>query len=91
MKKLLILTTILISSSYSVYAQQNCRDLPGFKKIGKDSVEYIKCLKESKKFKLKTESKLTDLMTGKKEFKLPNPLNGLKAIGKALKPSALEN
>jgi len=66
MKKLFILTIILVSSSYNVYAE------------------------DKKKFKLNTESKLTDILTGKKEFKLPNPLNGLKKIGKALKPSALE-
>ena len=66
MKKLFILTIILVSSSYNLYAE------------------------DKKKFKLNTESKLTDILTGKKEFKLPNPLNGLKKIGKALKPSALE-
>jgi len=30
------------------------------------------------------------LITGKEKFKLPNPINGLKAIGRAIKPSALE-
>ena len=89
MKKLFILTIILVSSSYNVYAEQNCKELPGFKKLGKDSGEYFKCLKNSKKLKLKTESKLTDVLTGKKEFRLPNPLNGLKKVGRALKPSAL--
>jgi hypothetical protein len=43
--------------------------------------------KKNIKLKLNTDSKLTDLVTGKKKFKLPNPMNGLKKIGIALKPN----
>ena len=90
MNKIFIILILLISLTHNAFAKQKCSDLPGFKKVGKDSIEYIKCLKDSKKLKLKTESKLTDVITGKEKLKLPNPLDGLKSIGKALKPSALE-
>ena len=90
MKKLLILSILFITTSSYVSAEKKCSDLPGYKKIGKGSVEYLKCLNKDGKFKLKTESKLTDIITGKEKLKLPNPMNGLKAIGKALKPSAIE-
>ena len=65
-----------------------CKDLPGFKTIGKDSAEYIKCLtSKGGALKLNTESKLTSMLSGKKKIKFPNPLNGLKNIGKAIKPA----
>ena len=48
-------------------AEENCKDLPGFKKIGKDSIQYMRCIaNKSKKIgsesikKLNTDSKLTD-------------------------------
>ena len=54
-------------TSLSVLAEVNCKDLPGFKKIGKDSIEYTKCIANKGKEigkkglkKLNTESKLTD-------------------------------
>ena len=86
----LILISVLSILSFDAYALEKCRDLPGFKTLGKDSAEYLKCLSKKQNFKLKTESTLTDIVTGKKKFKFPNPINGLKNIGKALKPSALE-
>lgn len=85
MNKILIIAIICLSASVAS-AKEKCSDLPGFKKVGKDSVEYLKCLK-GKKIKLNTESKLTDWLTGKEKFKVPNPINGIKKIGKALKPS----
>ena len=90
MKKILLIALILITASTYVSAQQNCKDLPGFKIIGKDTPEYLKCLKGQKKIKLNTDSKLTDLIAGKEKLKLPNPINGLKNIKKALKPSILD-
>ena len=90
MKKIFLIFVILFVSSTYIGAEQKCSDLPGFKKMGKDSLEYIKCLKNKTKVKLNTDSKLTDLVTGKEKFKLPNPMNGLKAIARAIKPSALE-
>ena len=90
MNKLLILVTLFISATTFVHAKQKCSDLPGFKTLGKDSLEYIKCLKGNNKIKLNTDSKLTNIVKGKEKLKIPNPINGLKAIGKALKPSALD-
>ena len=90
MKKIFILVTLFISAFTFAHAKQKCNDLPGFKTLGKNSLEYIKCLKDNKKLKLNTDSKLTNIITGKEKLKLPNPVNGLKAIGKALKPSALD-
>ena len=55
MKKLLILVTLFISATTFVHAKQKCSDLPGFKTLGKDSLEYIKCLKVDKKIKSKLE------------------------------------
>ena len=42
MKKIFLIFVILLASSTYVGAQQKCNDLPGFKKMGKDSLEYIK-------------------------------------------------
>ncbi|MDC0977011.1 hypothetical protein OAR34_00495 [Pelagibacteraceae bacterium] len=89
MKKLLITTLIFWGSITYGIAEQKCRDLPGYKKIGKDSTEFIKCLK-SKKLKLNTDSTLTDVITGKKKLKIPNPLTGLKNVGNAIKPTILD-
>ena len=89
MKKLLILSILFITTSSYVSAEKKCSDLPGFKKIGEDTAEYLECLKKDK-FKLNTESKLTDVVSGKEKLKLPNPINGLKAIGKPLKYSPVE-
>ena len=58
-------------TSSKIHAEQRCKDLPGFKKIGKDSIEYTKCIakkgaKKGKEIgekglkKLNTDSKLTD-------------------------------
>ena len=89
MKKLLIVSLIFLGSISYAIAEQKCKDLPGYKKLGKDSGEVIKCLK-SKKLKLNTDSTLTDVVTGKKKIKIPNPLTGLKKVGNALKPSILD-
>ena len=62
MKKIFLTFVILLASSTYVGAQQKCNDLPGFEKMGKDSLEYIKCLKNKTKVKLNTDSKLTDLV-----------------------------
>ena len=68
MKKVFVIFIVIIASSSNIYAEQKCSDLPGFKKVGKNSTEYIQCLankakKELKgegKLKLNTVSKLTD-------------------------------
>ena len=60
-KSFLIFIFTLIFQSY-VFAEENCKNLPGFKKLGKGSVEYTKCVtkKAKKSLKLNTDSKLTD-------------------------------
>ena len=64
MKKIFLIVTILIMSSTYVSAEKNCKDLPGFKRMGENSKEYVKCLAgkiiKNPKLKLNTESKLTD-------------------------------
>ena len=91
MKKIILLYIISIFFSVNLYAVEHkkCSELEGFKKLGKGTAEFHACLKNKakKKFKLNTDSKLTDLMTGKAKFKLPNPLTGLKNVANALKPS----
>jgi hypothetical protein len=89
MKKILLIFAILITSFTYANSEQKCKDLPGFKKIGKDSQEFLKCLADNN-IKINTDSKLTDLITGKEKIKIPNPITGLKNIGKALKPSILD-
>ena len=89
MNKIFTIVLFLTISTYAS-AEQKCSDLPGFKKLGKDSGEYIRCLKNKSNLKLKTDSKITDWITGKEKFNLPNPVEGLKKVGKALKPAALE-
>jgi hypothetical protein len=94
MKKTILITLIYIFFNLNVYAatDKNCKELPGFKKIGKGSTEYMDCLadkvKKSGKFKLNTKSKLTDWITGKKDIidSIPNPKTGLINLGKAVKP-----
>ena len=65
----------------------------------KKSIEYVNCLgekikgsasNEDSKFKLNTDSKLTEIIKGKEKIKIPNPITGLKNIGKALRPSTLQ-
>ena len=67
MKKIFIITILVFATSLKALAEENCKDLPGFKKIGKDSVHYIKCITKKSKLvgkkslkKLNTDSKLTD-------------------------------
>ena len=68
MNKIILIITLLFTISINnAVAEKNCKDLPGFKEIGKKSTEYAKCLalkskeigKKSLK-KLNTDSKLTD-------------------------------
>ena len=67
MKKFIIIGILIIFTSLNVSAEIDCKNLPGFKKVGKDSIEYSKCIankgkelgKKSLK-KLNTDSKLTD-------------------------------
>ena len=92
MKKIILLSLISIFFSMNMYAveKKKCSELEGFKKLGKKTGEYLNCLKTNtkgeNKFKFNTESKLTNLITGKEKIKLPNPINALKKIGKAVKP-----
>ena len=67
MKKLFLIFIFTFSFQLNVFAEENCKDLPGFKKLGKGSVEYTKCIaKKGKELgkkgikKLNTDSKLTD-------------------------------
>ena len=67
MKKFVIIATLIFATCLKAVAEENCKDLPGFKKVDKDSVNYIKCItKKSKQVgteglkKLNTDSKLTD-------------------------------
>tara|TARA_B100001093_G_C25917336_1_gene631247 strand:- start:161 stop:442 length:282 start_codon:yes stop_codon:yes gene_type:complete len=92
MKKIIVIIGVLSVISNFALAEEKCSDLPGFKQIGKDSAEYIKCLatKGKKSFKLNTDSKLKNWITGKEKFKVPNPMDGISKIGKAVKPSVLD-
>jgi hypothetical protein len=68
MKKIILITTLLFTLTVNnAVAEKDCKDLPGFKKIGKKSTEYAKCIAlKSKEVgkknlkKLNTDSKLTD-------------------------------
>ena len=61
----IIIFSLLVNTS--LFGEQKCNELPGFKKIGKDSEEYIKCMaKKTKELgkkglkKINTDSKLRD-------------------------------
>ena len=67
MKKSLLIFIFIFSFQSNVFAKENCKDLPGFRKLGKGSIEYAKCVaKKGKELgkkglkKLNTDSKLTD-------------------------------
>ena len=67
MKKSFLIFIFIFSFQQNVFAKENCKDLPGFKKLGKGSIEYTKCVaKKGKELgkkglkKLNTDSKLTD-------------------------------
>ncbi len=67
MKKSFLILIFIFGFQSKVFAEENCKDLPGFKKLGKGSVEYTKCIaKKGKELgkkglkKLNTDSKLTD-------------------------------
>ena len=56
----ILISLILIFSITTLQAKEKCKDLPGYKKVGKNSIDVIKCLSKEKKLKLNTDSKLTD-------------------------------
>ena len=67
MREFIIIGILIIFTSLSVSAEIDCKNLPGFKKVGKDSLEYTKCIAKKGKVlgekslkKLNTDSKLTD-------------------------------
>ena len=67
MKKFYIIGILIIFTTLDVSAEVDCKNLPGFKKVGKESVEYTKCIAkkgmsigEKSLKKLNTDSKLTD-------------------------------
>ena len=67
MKKTFLIFILSLIFQSNIFAEENCKDLPGFKKLGKGSVEYTKCIaKKGKELgkkgieKLNTDSKLTD-------------------------------
>ena len=67
MKKSLLIFIFIFSFQSNVFAKENCKDLPGFKKLGKGSIEYTKCVaKKGKELgkkglkELNTDSKLID-------------------------------
>ena len=67
MKKFYIIKILIVFISLNVSAEVDCKNLPGFKKVGKESIEYTKCIaKKGKELgekglkKLNTDSKLTD-------------------------------
>ena len=67
MKKSFLIFIFIFSFQSNIFAEENCKDLPGFKKLGKGSIEYTKCIaKKGKELgkkglkKLNTDSKLTD-------------------------------
>ena len=90
MIKIFLTTLLLIVASTYASAKEDCKKLPGFKTINKDTPEYLECVKrnsvKSTGNKLNTESKVGDVLTGKQKIKIPNPWNGIKNLRKALKP-----
>ena len=67
MKKIFLIFIFTFGFKLNVFGEENCKDLPGFKKLGKGSIEYTKCIaKKGKELgkkgikKLNTDSKLTD-------------------------------
>ena len=67
MKKIFLIFIFIFGFQSNIFAKENCKDLPGFKKLGKGSIEYTKCVaKKGKELgkkglkKLNTDSKLTD-------------------------------
>ena len=67
MKKIFLISIFIFGFQSNIFAEENCKDLPGFKKLGKGSIEYTKCVaKKGKELgkkglkKLNTDSKLTD-------------------------------
>ena len=67
MKKSFLIFIFIFSFQSNIFAEENCKDLPGFKKLGKGSIEYTKCIaKKGKELgkkgikELNTDSKLTD-------------------------------
>ena len=67
MKKSYLIFIFIFSFQSNVFAEENCKDLPGFKKLGKGSIEYTKCVaKKGKELgkkglkELNTDSKLID-------------------------------
>ena len=44
MKKSFLILIFIFGFQSKVFAEENCKDLPGFKKLGKGSVEYTKCI-----------------------------------------------
>ena len=44
MKKSFLIFIFTLIFQSNVLAEENCKDLPGFKKLGKGSVEYTKCI-----------------------------------------------
>ena len=63
MKKILIITMLYLGTTSYTLAETKCKDLPGFKTVGDESKEYLKCLSDKlimKKNKINTDSRLTD-------------------------------
>ena len=44
MKKLFLISVFTLFFQSNVFTEENCKDLPGFKKLGKGSIEYTKCI-----------------------------------------------
>ena len=69
MKKTFLIFILSLIFQSNIFAEENCKDLPGFKKLGKGSVEYAKCVakkgkelgkKGLKQLNKNSDSKLTD-------------------------------
>ena len=85
MKKTIIVTLISFFFSVSLYAAEKKSTTEKSKGQANMLIEKIK---KQNVIKLNTKSKLTDWITGKKKFSdsVPNPINGLKGIKKAVTP-----
>jgi len=86
MKKTIIVTLISFFFSVSLYAAEK-KNGATEKSKGQANM-LIEKIKKQNVIKLNTKSKLTDWITGKKKFSdsVPNPINGLKGIKKAVTP-----
>ena len=72
MKKYTFIIISIFLLNFNLYSEEKkCIELKGAKTINKESSEYFKCIAGKMKPKLNTDSKLTDIIEGKRKIKKP--------------------